>query len=312
MSEQEQKGQNPLEGDDGEPERSLSEVEIGEPQEAPAGAAEMSENPGQGASEEDGLAENKNLARKSGVKPQVERKASQTASEGEQEGLRKRLLNATEKMDGTVIPTRIPGGRIAMVVIVFAVLYVLNIDSVRTYLLGEITYDRLVSEGAVIEEGRAMRRAIAEEFEPWTRHIYYADLDPATYRGRVLMFVDPTCPHCRRAFENTAAMNETGITVEYVTIPTSMDNELSMESAKSVYCAPPEEREEAFEAEMRGDVYLAPECDAESAIRIQVERAHDAGASGIRPWSITEDGRAVSGYHPPERWKTILDGEGRP
>ncbi|ADC73297.1 hypothetical protein TK90_2812 (plasmid) [Thioalkalivibrio sp. K90mix] len=225
---------------------------------------------------------------------------------------RKRARDYVDAAEGTLIPNQISPGKMILVGIVFALLYLLSSDFMTPYITGERSYEQIVSSGTVEEGDMVYRRAVEREFEDWTRIRYEASASASEHRGRITMLVDPVCPYCRRAFDQTQEMVEAGISVDYVVVPTRLSSELSMESAESVYCAAIDERRDAFESEMNEEPYLARECEIANILEVQMERARELGANGTRPWTVLEDGRVVVGHRPMDEWRTILDAEPSP
>lgn len=216
---------------------------------------------------------------------------------------RQRML---DRIDRSVLQV-MPGKRVAIAVVVFAILFLLSSDYLSSWFgSGERSYATLHTEGVVETTQTERRKQIAASFPDWAVFSYPAPLDPnaAPFLGRIQVLVDPNCPYCRRLFRMTETLNQRGISIDYIVVPMRLESVLSMRSAVAVYCA--DEPLWAFESEMASAPNPVESCPMESLMEGFYLRAERMGAHRSRPYAITPDGRGVRGVLTPAEWESVL------
>lgn len=121
---------------------------------------------------------------------------------------------------------------------------------------------------------------------------YPAEEEKAT----VTVVTDIDCPYCRRLHQQLADYHELGISVRYLMMPRSGPQTVSFDKARYAACA--SDPSTALTRAMSGEELPVQECN--DTIMRQFELSRSLQPTGT-PAVITESGRMIHGYVPPER-----------
>ena len=106
-------------------------------------------------------------------------------------------------------------------------------------------------------------------------------------------FTDIDCPYCRKMHREMALMNRMGIRVRYMLFPRTGVASPSYEKAVSVWCS--EDQQTEMTKAKAGAIPEMSVCD--NPVREHMALARRLGLRGT-PYTITDTGRAISGYVP--------------
>ncbi len=119
-------------------------------------------------------------------------------------------------------------------------------------------------------------------------------------------FTDIDCPYCRKLHKQMAVLNGMGIRVRYMWYPVAGVDSLSYQKAVSVWCADDQKTEMT-----KAKTGAMPEIrDCKNPVREQMVLAQRVGLSGT-PYTITDTGRAIQGYVPPQKLFASLEADKR-
>ena len=114
-------------------------------------------------------------------------------------------------------------------------------------------------------------------------------------------FTDIDCPYCRKMHREMALLNRMGIRVRYMLFPRAGVASPSYEKAESVWCA--EDQQAEMTKAKSGAIPEMAVC--ETPVREHMALARRLGLRGT-PYTITDTGRAISGYVPaPELFESL-------
>ncbi len=114
-------------------------------------------------------------------------------------------------------------------------------------------------------------------------------------------FTDIDCPYCRKMHREMTLMNRMGIRVRYMLFPRTGVASPSYEKAVSVWCA--EDQQAEMTKAKSGAIPEIAVCD--NPVREQMALGRRLGLRGT-PYTITDTGRAISGYVPaPELFESL-------
>ncbi len=117
-------------------------------------------------------------------------------------------------------------------------------------------------------------------------------------------FTDIDCPYCRKLHKQMALLNSMGIRVRYMWFPVAGVDSLSYQKAVSVWCADDQKAEMT-----RAKTGAMPEIrDCANPVREQMVLARRLGLTGT-PYTITDTGRAIAGYVPPQKLFASLEAD---
>ena len=119
-------------------------------------------------------------------------------------------------------------------------------------------------------------------------------------------FTDIDCPYCRKMHSEMALLNRMGIRVRYMLFPRTGVASPSYEKAVSVWCADDQQAEMT-----KAKSGATPEIRVcENPVREHMALAQRMGLRGT-PFTITDTGRAVSGYVPAPQLLESLEADKR-
>lgn len=116
------------------------------------------------------------------------------------------------------------------------------------------------------------------------------------------VFTDIDCGYCRKLHSQIAEYNAQGIAVHYMAFPRAGIGSPSYDKAVSVWCA--KDQKEALTSAKAGNDPKPLQCD--NPVDEQYQMGLELGVSGT-PALLTEDGRLIPGYVPPETLRQRLD-----
>lgn len=166
------------------------------------------------------------------------------------------------------------------------------------YLLGGALID-LVTKENLTERVLAGQRTKTLDGVPEDSMIVYEP--EGDVKHTLTTFTDIDCPYCRKMHKEMALMNRMGIRVRYMLFPRAGTNSLSYEKAVSVWCADDQQAE--MTNAKSGAVPEKREC--QNPVRQHMMLGRRLGLRGT-PYTITDTGRAISGYMPaPELFESL-------
>lgn len=135
---------------------------------------------------------------------------------------------------------------------------------------------------------------------------------PITFKAKdekhvVQVFTDIDCPYCAKLHREIPALNEKGITVEYLMFPRAGVGSKSFEKAVSVWCAGDSEAQQKAMTIAKERKPL-DEKKCENPIEAQYTLGQEIGVTGT-PALVTSSGRLIPGYMPAERLAKMLESE---
>lgn len=125
---------------------------------------------------------------------------------------------------------------------------------------------------------------------------------PDKPKHTVTVFTDLDCPYCQRLHQQMEAYHAKGIALRYVLFPRSSVGAPSYTKAVSVWCA--EDRHDALTRAKAGAQVEAKSCANPVEQGMQLGRL--LGVNGT-PTLVTEDGRMLPGFVPPDKLAQLLD-----
>lgn len=152
-------------------------------------------------------------------------------------------------------------------------------------------------------ERDAARLAYLKQLAP-TDMLVFAPPHP---KQTLTVFTDIDCDYCRMLEGERPQLNAMGIAVQYLFFPRDGRGSAAWQKAVDVWCAP--DRKAAFEAAMHGAAPKPAHCDA-SAIAASYKFGQLLGLDGT-PAMLTEHGRLIAGYLPPQALLTVLEQESK-
>lgn len=144
------------------------------------------------------------------------------------------------------------------------------------------------------------------------RRELFADIDddqfitfsPENVKHSVFVFTDIGCGYCRRLHAEIDEYLANGIEVHYLLYPRNGPASQEWKTSEEVWCA--SDRQAALTAAKLDRSFESSECDA-SAVQQHYVLGRDVGLSGT-PAIVTESGRLIGGYMPPEALAAELEG----
>ncbi len=158
------------------------------------------------------------------------------------------------------------------------------------YLLSGVMID-LVTQENLTERVLAGRRVEVLNGVPENSMIIYEP--EGEVKHTLTTFTDIDCPYCRKMHREMALLNRMGIRVRYMFFPRAGVDSPSYEKAVSVWCADDQQIE--MTKAKSGAIPEKRVC--ENPVREQMALARRLGLRGT-PYTITDTGRAISGYVP--------------
>ncbi len=166
------------------------------------------------------------------------------------------------------------------------------------YLLSGTLID-LVTQENLTERVLARQRAKTLNGVPEDSMIIYQP--EGEVRHTLTTFTDIDCPYCRKMHREMALLNRMGIRVRYMLFPRTGVASSSYEKAVSVWCA--EDQQAEMTKAKSGEVPEMAVCD--NPVREHMVLGRRLGLRGT-PYTITDTGRAISGYVPaPELFESL-------
>jgi len=136
--------------------------------------------------------------------------------------------------------------------------------------------------------------------------------DPIVFKAKdekhvVKVFTDIDCPYCAKMHREVPALNEKGITVEYLMFPRAGVGSKSYDKAVSVWCAGDSEAQQTAMTTAKERKPL-DEKKCENPIKAQYELGQEIGVTGT-PALVTTTGRLIPGYVPADRLAKMLEAD---
>lgn len=153
---------------------------------------------------------------------------------------------------------------------------------------------------AQLEETAAPKRLAAINALPEASMIIFGPDQP---KHTITVFTDLDCGYCRKLHSEIKQYNALGIRVRYLAFPRAGIPSDSYDKTVSVWCA--QDRNAALTAAKAGAQVAKKTCD--SPVGRQYDLGKQLGVTGT-PTIITDTGRTIPGYVPPERLAKELGG----
>ncbi len=115
------------------------------------------------------------------------------------------------------------------------------------------------------------------------------------------VFTDVTCPFCSKLHNEVAALNEQGVTVQYLAYPRAGVGSGSYQQMVNIWCA--EDQQDAMTRSKSGERLEDKACDNPVASHFAL--GQKVGVSGT-PALVTEDGTLIPGFRPAEQLVQML------
>lgn len=175
---------------------------------------------------------------------------------------------------------------------------VLYVSADGRYLLSGTLID-LVTQENLTERVLAGQRLKTLDSVPEDSMIIYEP--DGEVKHTLTTFTDIDCPYCRKMHREMALLNRMGIRVRYMLFPRTGVASPSYEKAVSVWCA--EDRQAEMTKAKSGAMPGIAVC--ENPVREHMALGRRLGLRGT-PYTITDTGRAISGYVPaPELFESL-------
>ena len=166
------------------------------------------------------------------------------------------------------------------------------------YLLSGVLMD-LVTQENLTESVLSVQRVKTLNKVPEDSMIIYEP--EGEVKHTLTTFTDIDCPYCRKMHRDMPLLNRMGIRVRYMLFPRAGVASQSFEKAVSVWCADDQQAE--MTKAKSGTIPEIRTCD--NPVREHMALAQRMGLRGT-PYTITDTGRAISGYVPaPELFESL-------
>jgi len=137
------------------------------------------------------------------------------------------------------------------------------------------------------------------------------DNKPVTFKAKdekhvLQVFTDIDCPYCAKLHREVPALNDKGITIEYLMFPRAGLKSESFTKAVSMWCAD-DNKQAMTDAKERKPI--APKT-CENPIADQYNLGGEIGVTGT-PALITSTGKLIPGYMPADRLAAMLEAEAK-
>lgn len=119
--------------------------------------------------------------------------------------------------------------------------------------------------------------------------------DEGDVKAELYVFTDTTCGYCRKLHRDVEALNELGIRLNYLAYPRGGPGSKGARQLKAVWCA--DDRRSAMTRAKQGESISGGTCETPVESHFRMGRAF--GVQGT-PALITESGRMIRGYKPPQ------------
>jgi len=125
-------------------------------------------------------------------------------------------------------------------------------------------------------------------------------------KHKLTVFTDIDCPYCAKLHREVPALNEKGITVEYLMFPRAGLSSPSFTKAVSMWCAD-DNKQSMTDAKERKPI-ADKTCD--NPIKAQYLLGQEMGVTGT-PAIVTASGRLIPGYLPADRLAAMLEADAK-
>lgn len=187
-------------------------------------------------------------------------------------------------------------------------LYHVRVHGDTVYVTGDAThlvtgdlYDIATRQNLTEQSQAEMRRERLADLDPASAITYAPEGEPAE---TVWVFTDIDCPYCRQFHQQIAAYNAHGIEVRYLAFPRKGPGSEGWKRTAGVWCA--DDRRAALTRAKSGGKVEAQECE-QSPVREHYDLGREVGLRGT-PMIVSEDGRVLGGYLPPDQLASRLKG----
>ncbi len=137
------------------------------------------------------------------------------------------------------------------------------------------------------------------------------DNKPVVFKAKdekhvLTVFTDIDCPYCAKLHREVPALNEKGITIEYLMFPRAGIKSQSFKTAVSMWCA--DDNKQAMTDAKERKPIESKTCD--NPIEAQYNLGGEVGVTGT-PALITSTGKLIPGYMPADRLAAMLEEESK-
>lgn len=119
------------------------------------------------------------------------------------------------------------------------------------------------------------------------------------------VFTDVTCPFCSKLHKEVEALNDQGVTVQYMAYPRAGIGSGSYKQMVSIWCA--DDQQDAMNKAKNGERVESKDCDNPVANHFAL--GQKVGVNGT-PALVTDDGTLIPGYRPAEQLVQMLNSDG--
>jgi thiol:disulfide interchange protein DsbC len=120
------------------------------------------------------------------------------------------------------------------------------------------------------------------------------------------VFTDIDCPYCAKLHREVPALNEKGITIEYLMFPRAGLKSQSYTKAVSMWCA--DDNKQAMTDAKERKPIASKVC--ENPIAAQYNLGQEVGVTGT-PALVTKSGKLIPGYMPADRLAAMLEADAK-
>ncbi len=120
------------------------------------------------------------------------------------------------------------------------------------------------------------------------------------------VFTDIDCPYCAKLHREVPALNEKGITIEYLMFPRAGLKSASFTKAVSMWCA--DDNKQAMTDAKERKPIASKVC--ENPIAAQYNLGQEVGVTGT-PALVTSTGKLIPGYMPADRLAAMLEADAK-
>ncbi|MEQ6885852.1 DsbC family protein [Salicola sp. Rm-C-2C1-2] len=144
------------------------------------------------------------------------------------------------------------------------------------------------------EQARSsQRRAAVAELD--NRELIRFGPDKGEVKADLYVFTDTSCGYCRKLHRDMETLNGLGIRINYLAYPRGGPGSKGARQLNAVWCS--DDRRSAMTRAKQGEKLSAGSCDA--PVRSHFKLGQSFGVSGT-PALVTESGRMIRGYQPPQ------------
>jgi len=124
-------------------------------------------------------------------------------------------------------------------------------------------------------------------------------------RATITVFIDSTCPYCRKLHREMPALQSAGVTVRYLAFPRSGPRGPGSDEMRAVWCAADRRTSMDIAQGVRDGQLGHGDCEAADAVQRGYRLGQDFGVQGT-PAIVLANGRLLPGYRPASEILALL------